>query len=249
MKKAFTLLLAIACIFTLAGCNEKGQSYFNAEVQEVNEGNLLVEITDNFNSGITIGEQAYVSTDVVAATGCPELAEGENIRVVFNGEVMETAPVKLGTVFAIYELDEQGEVIPNVPEASEEVSEGEAEDGQWGITLSTKDVKPTGLILVCTQSGGAPTGELNTGSPYFLEKLEDGQWVKVEYVPQMHEVAWTGEAWMIPLNASVEWEVDWEWLYGALPAGNYRIGKTFMDFRKAGDYDTQAYYAEFEIVE
>ena len=37
----------------------------------------------------------------------------DNIRVVFNGDVMESDPLQIGTVYAIYLLDENGEVIPN----------------------------------------------------------------------------------------------------------------------------------------
>lgn len=31
------------------------------------------------------------------------------------------------------------------------------------------------------------------------------------------------------------------------PAGKYRIGKEIMDFRSTGDYDTNTYYANFEV--
>ena len=52
---------------------------------------------------------------------------------------------------------------------------------------------------------------------------------------------------MIPIGGQTSQEVDWSWLYGQLPPGRYRIGKEVMDFRKTGDYDTQDYYAEFEV--
>ena len=52
---------------------------------------------------------------------------------------------------------------------------------------------------------------------------------------------------MIPKDNVTEWEIDWEWLYGTLPTGKYRLGKEIMDFRGPGDYDTQIIYAEFEI--
>ena len=61
------------------------------------------------------------------------------------------------------------------------------------------------------------------------------------------EIGWTEEAWIIPMNDICEWDVDWEWLYGAVPSGKYRIGKSIDDFRNTGDYDTKNYYAEFEI--
>ena len=43
----------------------------------------------------------------------PEIKVDDNIRVVFNGEIMESYPLQLGTVYAIYLLDENGDVIPN----------------------------------------------------------------------------------------------------------------------------------------
>jgi hypothetical protein len=41
--------------------------------------------------------------------------------------------------------------------------------------------------------------------------------------------------------------VDWGWLYGALPSGQYRIGKEIMNFRGAGDFDKSMAYAEFTV--
>jgi hypothetical protein len=123
----------------------------------------------------------------------------------------------------------------------------EKERNTWGIQLTADKVTPTGLTLVCSQSGGNSAGKLNTGSYYILEFLEDNQWKAVEILPQKHDVAWTQEAWVIPMDDSREWEVDWEWLYGQLPPGNYRIGKEIMNFRGTGDYDTRFCYAFFAI--
>lgn len=119
----------------------------------------------------------------------------------------------------------------------------------WGVKLTAKNITPSGLTVVCTQQDGEPTGELHTGSYYGLEVLRDGEWVAVDLLPMEHELAWTMEAWMIPQNADTEWEVNWSRLYGELPAGSYRIGKSVMDFRGTGDYDTQTYYAGFDLVD
>lgn len=123
----------------------------------------------------------------------------------------------------------------------------EIEDDTWGIQLTATKITPTGMTLVCKQSGGEPTGELLTGSYYLLEESINGQWLPVEMLPSEYELVWTDEAWIIPMNDTVEWEVAWEWLYGELPDGNYRIGKKIMDFRSAGNYDEKIYYANFEV--
>lgn len=118
----------------------------------------------------------------------------------------------------------------------------------WGIQLSATNITSSGLTLVCNQSDGEPTGELLTGSYYILEEKLENQWVPVDMFPSENELEWTAEAWIIPMDEIVEWEVNWENLYGELPNGNYRIGKEIMDFRDSGDYDKKNYYADFKIL-
>ena len=117
----------------------------------------------------------------------------------------------------------------------------------WGLTLSVKDVTPTGLTLVCTKNGGNPTGELTCGTDYHLIVLEDGVWKDVPTV--IEEYAWNSLAYHFPEGQDTKFDYTWEWLYGKLPAGIYRLTKGFMDFRGAGDYDTAVYWVEFEITE
>lgn len=117
----------------------------------------------------------------------------------------------------------------------------------WGVTLSVKDVTQEGLTIVCTQSGGTPTGELSTGTYYVLERKEADEWIPVADILEGKEVCWDEVAWIISMNDVTEWEVEWEWMYGKLTPGYYRIGKEIMDFRGTGDYDKEMYYAEFEI--
>ena len=119
----------------------------------------------------------------------------------------------------------------------------------WGVTLNTTKVTPVGLTLVFNQSGGNPKGDLQTGSLYWVEVKNDNQWVPAEMLPSAHDVGWTDEAYIIPMNDSVEWEINWKWLYGELPIGSYRIGKEVMDFTGTGNYETQNYYGNFEIVD
>lgn len=132
-------------------------------------------------------------------------------------------------------------------ESTETENNQNVEDDTWGIQLSATKITPTGMTLVCKQSGGKPTGELQTGTYYFLEESINEQWLPVEMLPSEYALAWPDVGWLIPMNDTVEWEVDWEWLYGELPDGNYRIGKEIMDFRSAGDYDEKIYYANFEV--
>ncbi len=134
-----------------------------------------------------------------------------------------------------------------VQERTEEVSEEPVQmeaDNDWGVVLSAEDVTADGMTLVCSQSGGKPTGELLTGPWYEIEMLEDGHW---KTAPVYAEVCWEDIAWAIPAGDTTQWEVNWTWIYGTLPTGEYRIAKEIMDFRQTGDFDTCRSYAYFTI--
>jgi len=121
-------------------------------------------------------------------------------------------------------------------------------DMDWGITLTAENVSSTGLTVVCTQQGGSPTGiELSSGSFFWVEKLDNDSWSELEVLPQEYEIGWTAEAWMIPFNDSVKWDIGWNSFYGELAPGKYRVAKEIMDFRGTGDFDQAIFYAEFEI--
>ena len=118
---------------------------------------------------------------------------------------------------------------------------------QWGVVLEVENVTEKGLTIVCNHSGGESVAELYTGSFYVIQKYEKAGWVDVEYLPQEYDIAWTFDAWIIQKEGTTRWDVNWEWLYGELSAGEYRIGKEVMNFRGTGDYDTELVYAEFII--
>ena len=108
-----------------------------------------------------------------------------------------------------------------------------ATPADWGITLKAKNVTPTGLTIECEQSGGENVAELQTGSDYIIQTQKDGEWLNVEY---LLDVIWTLEAWGIPKDSTITWNVKWEGLYGKLPAGTYRIGKEIMNRKSARNH-------------
>ena len=122
-----------------------------------------------------------------------------------------------------------------------------AQLNKWGLALEAENVTPSGLTLLCHQSGGENIYELNTGSYYVIQRKENGDWADVEYLPQEVDMAWTAEAWMIQKGSTTTWDVNWEALYGELPSGEYRIGKEITNFRATGDYDSEILCAEFII--
>lgn len=120
---------------------------------------------------------------------------------------------------------------------------------QWGAVLTAGNVTPTGMTLVLSRVEGCPTGALQTGTWYRLERQENGVWTELETLSLEGNVSWDSIAWLFPKpgQEGYEHDVNWEWLYGALPAGQYRMVKEVMDFRDTGDYDTAEFYTEFVI--
>ncbi len=117
-------------------------------------------------------------------------------------------------------------------------------DDEWGIVLVAKDVTPTGMTIVCAQRDVEPNGEWLSGSYFRLETLKDGAWIPVE---PLKNTGWTAEGWIVRVNDIVEWEENWEWLYGPLSPGQYRIVKEILYSHSPGDYEEKEYYAEFTI--
>ncbi len=189
-----------------------------------------------------------VSFGVCALAGCGSRACGdEPSENVYNTQLE-------GSEYWLDEKEKQQVDTEAEQNSDEEAENVEGPEGlptpaldAWGVSLSVKDVTPEGLTIVCTQSGVTPSGELNTGSYYILERKESDLWIPVADILEDTEVGWDAVAWIISMNGVTEWEVDWEWLYGSLVPGHYRIGKEIMNFRGTGDYDKEMYYAEFEI--
>lgn len=179
--------------------------------------------------------------DIDAINESEHMAADETIE--YNGKIYHKSELSSQTLKWL-ELSEQEKIASSYMPPEFMIFEE-----NWGITLEAENFTSTGVTIKCTQSGGKPTGKLQTGSWYIVENwTQESGWKEVDYIIE-DNIGWTEEAWLIPENSTSEWEVNWEWLYGELPAGQYRIGKEIMDFRETGDYDAAIYYAEFEIAE
>ena len=121
----------------------------------------------------------------------------------------------------------------------------EVENPDWGLTLTASDVTSTGMTLTFAQSGGNVTGELQIGSDFYIEVGETEDWFPVENTIN----GWTAEAFVLNMDGTTDFVINWEYGYGKLPVGYYRIVKEVMDFRGSGDFDTAKFYAEFAVVE
>ena len=102
MKKCITLFLVICCVFTLVACKaapeEEDVHSFEATVLEVHETYLLVEP----------GEDAWersssdkIEVSLQDKTSWPIPQVGDTVNVLYNGELMETYPARVGKVYRV----------------------------------------------------------------------------------------------------------------------------------------------------
>ena len=123
----------------------------------------------------------------------------------------------------------------------------ESEITALGLDFSLKNISPAGATLVFQQyDPDAPTGELDFGDEFELEVQNDGKWESVLDILE-GEYGFHDIAYIIDAGQSLEMDLSWEWIYGKLPAGEYRVKKEIFDFRGTGDYDEYTVYAHFVL--
>ena len=101
------------------------------------------------------------------------------------------------------------------------------------VTIQISDISPSGATLVITDTNPEP---YVYGEWFKLQKEVNGGWQDVPTVIDnygFHEIGYIPDA-----NGEVKFPINWEWLYGKLPAGTYRIFK---------EVNRQEIFIEFEI--
>ena len=77
-----------------------------------------------------------------------------------------------------------------------------------------------------------------------MEQKVNGNWEEVPVVVEgnygFHDIAY-----IIKNGDITESELDWEWLYGELEPGEYRIKKSVLDTVESGKNDKYVVYAYF----
>lgn len=97
MKKVTTFLTVLTCIFTLIGYNNQNTNYtdepsITGTVTDITEHSVLIENET--------GEYS-VSLDVENKDAVTQLNVGDEIVIYYNGDIAETYPAQIDTVYAI----------------------------------------------------------------------------------------------------------------------------------------------------
>lgn len=90
--------------------NHNNQEYCNAKVLQIYEDYIVVECSEITSGLLKAGTETIVTKDVVSTNGVPELITGDCVRIVYNG-LKRTKPEEMKIVYAIYRLDENGDII------------------------------------------------------------------------------------------------------------------------------------------
>ncbi len=114
MKKITVTALVLTGLFILTSCSIQPQQgdggmqyFFSGEIVEAETDYLLIEVNDIGNTGLSEGTTVEVSTDVVAADGCPEFVIGEYAKVLMAENAKDDTIGRLDAL-SIYEVDETG---------------------------------------------------------------------------------------------------------------------------------------------
>ncbi len=103
----------------------------------------------------------------------------------------------------------------------------ESEDVTIAVMMSVSHVTPTGLTVHFTQYDKRDCGELIYGEGYHLEVLNGDTWEDVPTI--IEDWGFNDIGYTIPAEGEAEMEINWEWLYGKLSPGTYRITKILTD--------------------
>ena len=150
---------------------------------------------------------------------------GAEVLITCSGDFTEPAP-HYGTLISIRNTDT--DVLSPLDGVTMEVTECS------DISVTVRIVNDTDKDIQC-------------GEDFCLEVQDEetGEWRKLDEV--IDNAAFNAIAYMVQKDSPYEAVIDFEWLYGKLEPGRYRIVKTVTDFRGTGDFTDYTFIAEFSI--
>lgn len=113
-----------------------------------------------------------------------------------------------------------------------------------GVSMNIKEgsSSPTGLTVIF-ENNSDKQGIYS--DDFLVEKETKGDWYQVPTI--IEEYGFNDIGYELPPSEIEEFTIDWEWLYGSLDTGEYRIVKKVLDFRDTGDFDEYNLAAKFTI--
>ena len=99
MKKLIALVLAMVCVLSLVGCNNRSMNYIIENepsimgiVKDTNDNSILIENEDG---------EYWVSLNVENKDSMTHFSIGDEVVVYYDGNIAESYPMQINTVYAI----------------------------------------------------------------------------------------------------------------------------------------------------
>lgn len=99
----------------------------------------------------------------------------------------------------------------------------------------------TGATVIITDTSNA---DHTYGLEYRIDKMENNEWIPLKMKPEKY--GWKLIGYHVDENNQLEMEHDWDFLYGELEEGHYRLVKN-MSLPENGEMVTHEFSAEFTI--
>lgn len=199
------------------------------EKTTVTESGLLIT-TDDGSLHLSVPNTAALTFYADSVTVPPEAVQpGDRIFAWYDG-IEETYPMQAYT--------ERLVVVPTLENLPETLPEG------LSFSVVPGSITPKGASFQLWHNTNA---QIEYGSDFALQKLVDGEWRALPFA--IENGAFTMEAYNLPKGEPRALEIQWDWLYGELPPGEYRMVKNVMDFHGTGDFEQYPLTAEFSVGE
>ena len=99
MKKLIALVLALVCVLSLVGCNNRSMNYIIENepsimgvVKDTNDNSILIENEDG---------EYWVSLNAENKDSMTHFSIGDEVVVYYDGNIAESYPMQINTVYAI----------------------------------------------------------------------------------------------------------------------------------------------------
>lgn len=110
-----------------------------------------------------------------------------------------------------------------------------------GIEFMAESITNKGMVLVVQKLDDSGGEKAVTGTMYDIEQFKDGKWSAIE---EKQSPFWDMIGNLITTERAREFNLKWEYRYGELPKGKYRVVKEISSENRS---ITEQYYIEFEI--
>ena len=115
------------------------------------------------------------------------------------------------------------------------IDNSESYDDDLMVDISMKDVTATGATIILSRYEDSDSEEITYGKEFRIQKKSDGKWQEADIVCKGN-YGFESVGYVLGKDETKEEKLDWEWLYGKLGAGDYRL------IKKVQDKELKAYF-------